>query len=545
MNEGNSKKFGMSGGIGLISSRLTIENPIVKDKGAFILSARRSYADIFLKLSPEESQQNSALYFYDFNAKANYRINPNNRIFLSAYFGRDVFDYAGRFGFSWGNTTGTLRWNHLFSKRLFSNTSVIYSDFDYAFGNEAGDRRIDVASNIQDINVKQDFTYYVNPKNTLKFGFNALHHTFFPGELSTSDTSSINDIILDKRYAIEAAAYISNNWKFTNSICINYGLRFSYFNLLGPGTVYDYDSEGNVIETKEYGDGESIKTYNNLEPRISINYTLDARNSIKASYARNSQYLHLLSKSTSSTPSDLWIPSSNNVKPIIADQLSIGYYRNFENNTYKSFVEVYYKDMENLIDYKNGADITLNETVESQIISGIGRAYGIELSVEKCQGRLKGWINYTLSRTERKFDQINDGGWYPAVQDRTHDISIVATYQLSEKITLGANWLYLTGYAVTFPSGKYELDNHIVNLYTERNGYRMPDYHRLDLSFTYFFKKSRRWESSLSVSLFNVYARKNAYAIYFRVNENNPLYTEAMQLSLFSIVPSITYNFKF
>ncbi len=545
MNEGNTKRFGVSGGVGLISSRLTVEGPVVKDRGAFILSARRSYADIFLKIAGDENQQKIDLYFYDLNAKANYRINRNNRIFISGYFGRDVFDFADRFGFEWGNATGTIRWNHLFSKRLFSNTSLIYSDYDYRFGNEAGDRRIDVSSGIRDVNIKQDFTFYLTPKNTTRFGFNALHHTFFPGELSTSDTSSINEIILEKRYAAEVSAYISNDWIMNDHIRINYGLRFSYFNMLGPGTVYQYDGEGNIIQEQVVADGESIKSYDNWEPRLSMNYIMNENQSIKASYSRNVQYLHLLSKSTSSTPSDLWLPSSNNLEPITADQVSLGYYRNLRNNLFKASAEIYYKAMDNLIDYKNGADLALNETVESQIITGIGRSYGVELSVEKTHGKMQGQVNYTFSRTERKFERVNDGTWFPAAQDRIHDISVTATFAMSEKWNIGANWVFTTGNPVTFPGGKYEYDGHIVNLYTERNGYRMPDYHRLDLSLTYTRKKTASRESSWSLSLYNVYARENAYAIYFRVNEDNPRYTEALKLSLFSIVPSITYNFKF
>ncbi|MFC2136917.1 carboxypeptidase-like regulatory domain-containing protein [Bacteroidota bacterium] len=545
MNEGNSKELGVTGGIGLISSRLTVEHPIVKDKGAFILSGRRSYADAFLKLSNDENRQNIELYFYDFNVKANYRINQNNRTFVSGYFGRDVFNFADRFGFDWGNATSTIRWNHLFNDKLFSNTSIIYSDYDYKFGNEAGDRRIDISSGIKDINVKQDFTFYLNPKNTLKFGFNGLHHTFYPGELSTSDTSKMNDIILEERYSVELAAYFSNDYKLNNYISFSYGLRYSYFNLLGPGIVYTFDDEGNILNEKGYSNNESIISYDCFEPRIGINYIINSENSIKTSYSKNSQYLHLLSKSTSSTPSDLWIPSSNNIEPLIADQISLGYFKNYNDNVYESSLEVYYKDMLHLIDYKNGADLTLNETVESQIVHGNGRAYGMELSIEKTKGKFKGWINYTISRTEGKFDQINDGSWFPSTQDRTHDISIVGSYQLSQKLTIAANWVFTSGNPVTFPSGKYVIDDHVVNYYTERNGYRMPDYHRLDLSLTYMKRKTEKWESNWAFSIYNVYARKNAYAIYFQVNEDNPLYSEALQLSLFSIVPSVTYNFKF
>lgn len=545
MNEGNSKKFEVSGGIGTIASRLNIQGPIVKDKGSFIISGRRTYADIFLNFSSNELQKSTKLYFYDLNTKANYRLGEKDRIFLSGYFGRDVFAFADRFGFNWGNTTATLRWNHLFNDKLFLNSSLIYSDYNYVISIQGFDNLIDISSGIRDVNLKEDFQYYINPKNTLKFGLNIIYHTFMPGEISASDDSFINDKIIDKKYALESAAYISDELNVTQKLKLNYGLRYSMFTALGPGDVYTFDDEDEIIDTTKYTSGEIIKNYWGLEPRISANFMLNEKSSVKASYARNYQYIHLLSNSTSSSPTDLWLPCSNIIKPQISDQVALGYFRNFKDNTFETSVEVYYKNMQNQIDYKNGADILLNEKVESQLVFGKGRAYGIEFFIKKKFGRLNGWIGYTLSKTERKFDEINNDAWYPAKQDRTHDVSIVGIFELSNRWTFSATWVYNTGNAVTFPSGKYEVDGQTVSLYTERNGYRMPAYHRLDIGATLLSKKTAKFQSSWNFSIYNVYARKNAYTITFRENENDPTKTEAVRLSLFQIVPSVTFNFKF
>ena len=553
MNEGNSKKLGVSGGLGLISSRLTIEAPIVKDKGSFIISGRRTYADFLLAYSSEDLIKNTTLYFYDLNMKANYRINNNNRIFLSGYFGRDVFGFSDMMKTDWGNATATLRWNHLFSDKLFLNSSLIYSKYNYVIGFSGIGELIDVQSGIQDFNLKEDFQYFINPENTLSFGLNCIYHTFMPGELSSSDDSFINSQIIDEKYAIESAAYISHKFDISNSLKLTCGLRYSNFAVIGPGNVYTYNDDDEITDTISYNNGELVKNYGQLEPRISVNYILNEQTSIKTSYARNTQYIHLLSNATSSTPTDLWLPSSSIIKPQIADQIALGYFRNFNDNMFETSVEVYYKNLQNQIDYKNGADILLNDKVESQLVFGKGHAYGVELLIKKRTGKFTGWIGYTLSKTERTFDEINDGAWYPSKQDRTHDISIVSMYNLTKRWTISATWIYYTGDAVTFPSGKYVVDGLTVPMYTDRNAYRMPDYHRLDLGFTYVNKdkinkrknRKKKYESSWNISVYNVYARKNAYSIDFRENENDPTKTEAVRLALFQIVPSITYNFKF
>lgn len=559
MKEGNSKQFSFSGGLGVISSRLTIECPIVKDKGSFIISARRTYADVFLKLSKNESLNKSTLYFYDLNAKANYKFGKRDRIFLSGYFGRDNFGFSDQFGFDWGNSTGTLRWNHIYSDKLFGNTSVVFSNYNYKIKFGGGTETFEIGSQIQDINVKEDFDWYINSNNTFKFGANFIHHTFKPGEIETGEgiNFELNDI--ENRFSVESSAYLQNEQKIKERIVLIYGLRFDNFTQIGPGDFYTYDVDGNVTDTTTYEDWKPVKSYNGLSPRISMSFIINEKSSVKASYGRTYQFLHLISNTTSSSPTDIWLPSSSNIKPEIADQFAVGYFRNFNDNMFELSAEFYYKAMQNTIDYRDGAEVTLNPTVEGELLYGIGRAYGAELLFRKRKGKITGWVAYTISRTERLFDEVNNNTWYPARQDRLHDISIVGIYNINERVNVSATWVYYTGNAVTFPSGKYEIDGQVVNYYTERNGYRMPDYHRLDLGVTLYDKKTKtvtdpdtgeekqvpkRWEGSWNFSVYNAYARENAYSITFKENEVTGQ-TEAVQLALFKIIPSITYNFKF
>lgn len=542
MKDGNKKDYSLSGGIGLISSRLTAEGPLVEDKGSFMVSGRRTYADAFLLFSSDTTLNSSTLYFYDLNAKANYKLGEKDHIYLSGYFGRDKFGIGNDFNMDWGNATGTLRWNHLFNDKLFLNSSLIYSDYDYEI--EIGAAGASVSSGIQDWNLKEDFSYYANSQHTLKFGVNAIYHTFVPGEVKATieGDAGIDGKKIEERYALETAAYISHEWKPSQQFSVNYGLRYSNFTVLGPGTFYDYDAKGNTIDSATYAQNEVVTNYGGFEPRITASYVITPEQSIKASYARNRQYIHLLSNSTASTPTDVWIPSSNNVQPEIADQVSLGYFRNFDDNKWESSVEVYYKDMQNQIEYKNGADLFLNDYVESQLVYGTGYSYGAEFLLRKKTGKFTGWLGYTWSKTMREFDEINDGNPFPARQDRTHDISIVGMYDLNKKWDFSASWVYYTGDAVTFPSGSYVVDGNLVPLYTERNGYRLPDYHRLDLSATYFGKNP---DSNLNISLYNAYGRKNVYSIDFQPSETNPGTQEAVKTYLFQWVPSVTYNFKF
>ena len=547
MKDGNNKGYDVSGGLGLISSRITLEGPIVKDKGSFIISARRSYADLFLKLSRDSALKNNTLYFYDLNLKANYTLGKNDRLYLSGYFGRDVLGFGETFSTNWGNTTGTLRWNHIVNNKLFSNTSLIYSDYSYNIKIKSGTDKFVITSQIQDVNLKQDFDYFINNDNKIKFGANVIRHTVSPGRIAAEATSNLKSSDIQNRYSWESAIYASHELSVTDKLNIVYGLRLSNLAAVGPGNYYTYDSKGNSLDTIHYGSGKTVASYWNLEPRLSASYRLTESKSIKASYNRNIQNLHLLSNSTTSTPTDLWLPSTNNIKPEIADQVSIGYYQNFSNNQYEFSIETYYKSLQNQIDYRNGAQLRANDNVESDLLYGKGRAYGIEFFLKKKFGRLNGWIGYTLSKTERKFDDINNGKYFNARQDRTHDLSVVGIYKLTERWTLSSTFVYSTGNAVTFPSGKYQVDGQTHFLYTERNGYRMPAYHRLDIAATVQNKhnKLRKYQSSWTFGIYNLYGRENAYTITFKDDPKDPSKTIAEQTSLFRFVPSVTWNFSF
>ena len=548
MNEGNNKEYHVNGGLGLIASHLTVEGPIQKEKSSFMISGRRTYADLFLKASSNAALKNTSIYFYDLNLKTNFRLGEKDKLYLSGYFGRDdinLLRFSNSFQSMWGNTTGTLRWNHLFSDKLFLNTSLIYSDFTYNMQLGSDSTQVNVQSSIRDYNFKQEWQYYANSQHTIKFGYNSIYHSFIPGSVTGNATISLQNSEVPKRYALENAAYLLDEYAATDNIKINAGLRISNFNLLGPTTIYGFNEDGNITDTATYGQNKLIKTYWGIEPRLSANFIINETSSVKASYARTQQYVHLLSNATSYQSTDLWIPSSSVVKPQIADQYSLGFYKNLKNNLYEISVEVYYKNMQNQIEYKNGAQFVLNKAAEADLVFGKGTSYGVELYAKKRYGRLNGWVSYTLSFTDRTFNDINFGQPFPAKQDRRHEVSIVAIYQLTPKWTLSGTWVYYTGNAVTFPSGKYLVDNRIISFYTERNGYRMPDYHRLDLAATWVSKKTKKFESAWSLSVYNAYNRYNAYSISFRQSETNPDQTEAVKLSLFPIIPSVTYTFKF
>ena len=558
MKEGNNQDFKVDGGIGVISSKLTFEGPIVKDKGSFMVSGRRTYADLFLKLSNNEDQKNTKLYFYDLNLKANYKINENNRVFVSGYFGRDVLGYSDQFGFSWGNTTATARWNHLFNNKLFSNTSLIYSDYNYKIGINS-DVNIDISSRIHDWNLKQEFDYFFNENNTIKFGANIIHHTFKPGELNSSD-DNVNDFFIENKFSLESSAYISNTHKILDNLTASYGLRFTNFTQFGPGTIVTWNKKGIATDVEKYEKGEVVASYNKFAPRFALTYVVDEKQSVKASYVRTNQFLHMISNSTTSSPTDIWLPTSNNIKPAGSNQYSLGYFRNFNENKWELSSEIYYKNTTGIIDYRTGASTTFNADVESELIYGDGRAYGIELLIKKRTGKLTGWVSYTLSRSEHIFEEINNNTWFSAKQDRIHDFSIVASYRFSPRVVASATWVYFTGNAVTFPSGKYMIEGQFVPYYTERNGYRMPDYHRMDVgvtlnnnNFKYEINSNtgekervkKRFQSSWNFSIYNVYGRENAYTISFQESTSNPGTTEAVQLALFKFVPSVSYNFSF
>jgi len=544
MNEGNNKKFNVSGGLGLISSKLNVEGPIIKDKASFLVTGRRTYADVFLKAS--DRFKDNKLYFYDLNTKLNYRISKKDRIYLSGYFGRDKLGFGETFGIDWGNATATARWNRIVNEKLFSNTSFIFSSYDYKISIKSGDVDFKVISKIQDFNLKQEFQYFLNTRNKLRFGLNAIHHAITPGQVEANSDSGFSTTTINPLKSIESAIYITNDWTASEKINVSYGARLTGFSVLGNGSEsYTFDENGDVATTNTYKKNQMVKTYVIVEPRVSASYSYSKTASVKAAYARNAQNIHLLSNATSASPTDVWLSTTLNTKPEIADQASIGWFKNFKENTYEFNVETYYKTMQNQIDYRNGANTQANEKLEGELLYGVGRAYGLEVILKKKTGKLTGWIGYTLSRTERKINGINENNWYVAKQDRTHDVSVVGIYDINKKLSVSALFVFYTGNAVTFPTGKYEVNGETQFSYTERNAARMPNYHRLDLGVTWIRKNTEQFESSWNFSVYNAYARENAYQITFRQSASDPNKTEAVQTTLFRIVPAITWNFKF
>lgn len=537
MNEGDNQKFDIKGGIGLISSKLSVEGPLQKGKSSFLISGRRTYADLFLGLT--DQFKGNQLYFYDFNTKLNYRFSDKDRFYVSGYFGRDVLAIADRFGINWGNTTATARWNHLYNSKLFGNTSLIYSNYDYRIEITDSSNPFKILSRIKDWNLKQEFQYFPNSLNNWKFGYNVIYHTITPGQI-TSDSIQA-DTKLNKT-GLESALYATNDWQATDNLKINYGVRLSSFLVMGGSDYYTLDANKNVIDTIH--PVQPMHNYLMLEPRISLSYTLTDNSSLKLAYTRNTQNMHLITNSVSGSPTDKWIMNTNNVKPEIGDQVSLGSFINFNDNMYEFSAETYFKFMQNQIDYKDNAN-EQTQIIETQLLYGKGRAYGLELLLKKNKGKFTGWVGYTLSRSEKLIDGINKNNWYPARQDRTHDISIVTMYDISKRWNISAIWVYQTGNAITFPSGKYEVAGQTTWLYTERNGYRMPAYHRLDLGATYKLKDSKKFSSELSFSVYNAYGRENPYIITFEQSKTDPNKTVAIQTSLFKWVPSISWNFKF
>ncbi|MDB5282815.1 MAG: outer rane receptor protein [Bacteroidota bacterium] len=548
MKDGNDQNYSVSGGIGLITSRLTVEGPFKKGKGSFIASGRFAYPGLFAKLSSNPTVKNSILYFYDVNLKANYTLGEHDRIFASGYFGRDVFSFDNRFGLNWGNITATARWNHIFNDKLFSNTSFIFNNYNYKILVGQDTSQATILSGLQDINLKEDLTFYPNRKNTLHFGFNIIYHTFIPGQITAlNEDNSLIKRNVERSHCFENAVYASNEQTIVPFFKIIYGVRLSIFTAIGSQTTYGgYDNEtGSPTDSSIYKNAQPIVSYVNVEPRVSMNFIINEHNSIKISYNRNSQYLHQLSNTTSTNPTDLWIPTSKIVKPEIADQVALGYFGNFFHGAFQPSIETYYKYMQNQIDYASGADLILNKYVESQVVLGKGWAYGVEAMVKFDIWKIHGWVGYDWSRSQRKFPDIDGGTPYYAKQDRTHELSIVTMYDINKKWTVSAVWVFYTGNAVTFPSGSYQVGSVTVPYYSSRNGYRMPDYHRLDLGATVQLKKHKRWEHNLNMSLYNAYGRRNVYSINFQQDPKNPANNQAVALSLFRWVPSITYNFKF
>ncbi|MEI6765990.1 MAG: TonB-dependent receptor [Bacteroidota bacterium] len=557
MKDGNNKDFNVDGGIGLISSRLTIQGPIQKEKSSFMVSGRRTYIDLIMKpfVGADNPFKKGGYYFYDLNAKVNYIFSDRDRLYLSGYFGRDVFNLAGSTSFKntidWGNATFSLRYNHLFNDKLFSNTTLIYSNYKFNLSAAQNLYEMKLMSGITDYNGKMDFTWLPSIRHTFKFGGNYVFHVMQPSNASAKSGETVFDLGGSvKLYSHEAAAYISDDFDLTETIKINAGLRYTFFAQAGPFTRYQQDNFGQINDTIYYKPNEIVKTYNHIEPRVSVKFGINSKSSIKASFTQNYQYIHLASYASVSLPTDIWVPSSSIVKPQFGTQYSLGYFRNFHKNMWETSVEFYYKQMKNQIEFKEGStpEDNLKNNTDNNFTFGNGKSYGGEVFIKKRTGKTTGWIGYTLSWTTRKFPDINQSKEYYAKYDRRHDVSIVITQEIGKRLSISAVWVYATGNAITLPLSRYFLSGNIINEYSARNEFRMPAYHRLDISANYTFKTKKRFENSLNLSVYNVYSRMNPYYIYFETTgdlTNFNLQTQAKQVSLFPIIPSITWNFSY
>ena len=548
MKNGNTKKVTGNGGIGTVSSRLTLEGPIGnKENTSFIISGRRSYADLFLRLSSDEDIKDNIVYFYDLNTKVNHRFNDKNRLFISSYLGKDQFKNDDS-GLSFGNQTFTARWNHLFSNKLFSNTTLLYSKYNYELSNKDGAEAFIWDSELINWSLKLDYTYYLNPSNTIKFGGSTSYLRFEPGYArGIEDQSFLNEYRVPNANALEHALYITNEQKLGSRLTLKYGLRFSMFNNIGDGTVYSFDENYNTTGVTRYKKGNIFNTYSNFEPRLGLNYTIRSNSSIKASYARTSQYMQLTQKSSGGMPLDVWFPASPNVKPQLSDQVAIGYFHNLKDNKVELSVETYYKKMKNTIDFKDFAKLLLNKELEGELRFGSSESYGVEFMSRFNFRSFQGWLGYTWSRSKRKVNGINNGKTYRSPYDKPHDIKAALSYSLSPRTTLSANFSYTTGAPITLPTGRAAYQGSFIKIYSDRNSYRMEDYHRLDLAVTIKGKEkpNRKWQGEWNISLYNAYGRKNPWYITFEQDDNNPNVMYAEKTYLFTYVPSITYNFKF
>jgi hypothetical protein len=544
MKEGNQKKYSASGGIGILSSRLTVEGPIQKEKSSFIISGRRSYMDLFTPLASEEALRETKLYFYDLNAKMNFTLGEKDRLYFSGYFGRDVFDndFAGM---QFGNGTFTARWNHLFSQKIFSNLSLISSDYNYELGFASTEsKEYTWKYDMEEKGVKYDLGFLISPEYEVKTGFQWSFHTMHPGTISASD-DSYDPYILQKKKSAEGAAYIQAEQKIGKKLTLRYGVRWSLFANRGIDTVFVYNKQYEEAGQKTYGHNDYFNWQNGVEPRAGLSYMINDESSLKASYARSRQYYQMATNTTSGTPLDLWFSASPNVKPQVSDQWSVGYNRYFHNQQIELSAELFYKDMQNTIDFKDHPTLYFNRKLEGELRYGKSYAYGAEMMAMLNFEKISGWVSYTYTQSERKIDGIANGDWFTSPFERPHSINIVLNYAKSTKNSFGINWVYSSGQPATFPVGRMEIGNVILPIYSDRNTERYPDYHRLDLSYTHKLRKHGRYEQELNFSLYNAYGRHNTWAIRFQQDNDDPKKTQAQNVYLFSIVPSITYNFKF
>jgi len=571
MKEGNNKEYDVSGGLGTIFSRVAVEGPIKKDKSSFIVAARRSYIDVLAKTFTDALDDGAGLFFFDVTAKTNFKINDKNRFFVSGYVGRDVFRFDERQGFDWGNQTATLRWNHLYNSKLFSNYTLLYSNYDYGFSFGENDLdKFDWDSRIITYDFKPEFTYFLNGKNEINFGGEGILYRFRPANAIAVSDGETTNISLEERKAVESSLYISNDQKINEKLSLTYGLRLSSFAYLGDGQVFTLGDtlageRRPIIDSRRAGQWEAIETFANLEPRFSFRYQLTPTSSIKGSYNRTNQYIHLISNTVAATPIDIWQPSTNNIDPQRGDQVALGYFRNFKDNLFETSAEVYYRKTANQIDYIDDADILINEFLEADLLSGEGRAYGLELYAAKKKGKFNGWISYTLGKTERRVDGINFrentdtriGQYYPTRFDQRHNLKITANYDLNEKKSFSVNFSYISGTPTTFPTNRVTIQSLVIphNAENSRNNFRIPAYHRLDISYTvknvFLGKKSKKNEDYIVLSVYNLYNRRNPFATFFsqgtdRQSPTEPIRTDAFQISILgSVIPAFSYNFKF
>ena len=562
--EGNNKDFKLTGGIGLISSRILAEGPLKKEKSSFLIGGRSSYAHLFLPLIDNDNKA----YFYDLNTKVNFRLNKKNNIFLSAYFGKDVFGINNSFINKYGNAVTNIRWNHLYSDKLFSNLSLIYSDYFYGLILDFVGFEWD--SGITNVNFKYDFNHYLKDNLKLSYGVNNIYTKFNAGEIFPNrDDSGIIPFKLTEKFANEFALYLEADHNISEKFSLKYGLRFSNFTRLGQDELNIYENDNPLIYNQQlqkyepatatgsigYKKNDILKSFNNFEPRLSLSYLLNSESSIKASFNKMAQYLHLLSNTSSPTPLDIWVPSGPFIKPQLLDQYAVGYFRKIKDGDFSLETEFFYKDVKNRIDYINGANLVANNEIETVILNGKSRAYGLEFLFRKNEGKLKGWLAYTLSKSEqltsgRNISEpgINNGEWYNTPYDKTHDLSVNAGYEHSSKWKFNTNFLLQTGQPTNYPVGQYEFQGLNVPIYNDnqRNANRLPTYHRLDLSATLTPAKNnnRDLQAEWVFGIYNIYNRKNAASIAFSRNTETSA-NEAIKTSIFGIVPSITYNFKF
>ncbi len=558
MKDGNNQKFGLTGGIGNIFSRLAVEGPLQKDKSSFIVAARRSYMDVLMKPFLKGDMKDTKLYFYDVTAKVNFNLNKNNNLFVSTYLGRDVFGFGNEANMNWGNNTASIRWNHIFNSRLFLNLTTYYTKYDYSleFKTEEGEpvkQRFKWTSNIINYGVKPAFTYYINANNTLHFGVQGTYYTFKPGTGTSQEDERETRITLKDKNSIEAALYLDHELKLGDKFGIQYGVRYSGFQYRGKGTAYYYadtvaGTRKRFLGTKEFESGKTIADYYNFEPRLSARYGINSTSAVKVAYSRSAQYMHQLSNTASPTPVDIWTPVSNNVKPQVTDQVTAGYFYNAPGDKFEISAEVFYKSMQDQLDYIDNAELDLNEFIEGDLLASKGRAYGLELYAKKDIGNTTGWVSYTLSRSERKTPGLSLNEWFINRYDRTHNLNVVVSHEFTKRLSLSGNWVFASGTPATFADARLEFQDWDIpyNTTEKRNNYRLKPFHRLDLSVTWKGKQLKRWKGEWVFSLYNVYARRNAYTVYFRQNPDDPSKKEAVRLSIIgSIIPGITYNFKF